>query len=61
MTLYSFSKIYFTKWKNSPPKKNPCVQVEELRKIKLKTTYPAFNGLGLAKDVVFQILHLMVP
>jgi ribosome biogenesis SPOUT family RNA methylase Rps3 len=43
----------------------PCIQVEELRKIKLKTTYPSFNGLlillGLAKDEVFQILHLMVP
>jgi hypothetical protein len=33
-------------------------QVEELRKIKLKTTYPSFNGLlfllSLAKDAVFK-------
>jgi len=61
MTLYSFSKIYFTKWKKFTTKEIPCIQVEEKRKTKLKTTYPAFNGLGLAKDVVFQILHLLVP
>jgi len=42
-----------------------CIQVEELRKIKLETTYPPFNGLlfllSLAKDVVFKILDPMVP
>jgi hypothetical protein len=46
-------------------KKHHCIQVEELRKIKLETTYPPFNGLlflrSLAKDVVFQILDPMVP
>ncbi len=45
--------------------KHHCIQVEELRKVKLETTYPPFNGLlflrRLAKDVVFQILDPMVP
>jgi hypothetical protein len=46
-------------------KNNHCIQVEELRKIKLKTKYPSFNGLlfllSLTKDVVFQILDTIVP
>jgi hypothetical protein len=45
--------------------KHHCIQVEELRKIKLEATYPPFNGLlfllSSAKNVVFEILDPMVP
>jgi hypothetical protein len=63
--LILFFQNIFHQMEKFTTKKIPCIQVEELRKIKLKTTYPSFNDLlfllGLAKDVVFQILHLMVP
>jgi predicted RNA-binding protein (virulence factor B family) len=63
--LICFFQNIFHQMEKFTTKKIPYIQVEELRKIKLKTTYPSFNGLfillGLTKDVVFQILHLMVP
>jgi len=58
--LIFFFQNIFHQMEKFTTKKHHCIQVEELRKIKLETTYPPFNGLlfllSLAKDVVFQTL-----